>query len=243
MASTPPLPPAPGREPAAPPRVLFVEDEPNFQGSLTFILRREGFDVSAVATGEDAVAAFRKTRPDLLLLDLGLPGMDGYAVCRALRRETEAMDVAVVMLTGRGLPADIVRGLREYADDYIVKPCDPAILIARLRAVLRRRNRPAEAPPGPFAFGDLFLNPESREVFSEGRAVDLTRTEFDLLALLADAPNRVFSRGNIIDLIRGEDVAVTERTVDFQVCSLRRKLGPNGNRIKTIRGLGYKFIP
>ncbi len=233
---------APGVEPAAL-HVLFVEDEANFQRSLAYILGREGFTVTAVPTGEEAVAAFRARRPDLLLLDLGLPGIDGYEVCRLLRRDPATADVPVIMLTGRGLPAEIVRGLADYADDYLVKPCDPEVLVARMKAVLRRTGRTAKPEPGPLAFGSLKLDPLSREVRSDGRSVALTRTEFDILALLAGAPNRVFTRGQIIDRVRGEEYAITERTIDFQVCGLRRKLGPEGARIETIRGLGYKFLP
>jgi two-component system alkaline phosphatase synthesis response regulator PhoP len=151
--------------------------------------------------------------------------------------------VPVIMLTGRGLPNEIVRGLKEYADDYVVKPCDPDVLIARVRAVLRRNGRAPQHTPEPLRFGWLSLDPLSREVRIEGRLIVLTRTEFDILALLAGAPNRVFSRGQIIDRVRGDDYAITERTVDFQVCGLRRKLGANGTRIETVRGLGYKFLP
>ncbi len=238
----PPLPSVP-TEAGDPIRILFVEDEANFQSSLSYILGREGFAVTAVSTGGEAVEAVPRIKPDLLLLDLGLPDMDGYVVCRRLRREAAGAALPVVMLTGRGLPDDVVRGLREYADDYVVKPCDPSVLIARLRAVLRRRDRTAGPEAGPLVFGGLSLDAAAREVRAEGRPVALTRTEFDLLALLAGAPNRVFSRGQIIDFIRGEDVAVTERTVDFQVCGLRRKLGAEGSRIETVRGLGYKFLP
>jgi two-component system, OmpR family, alkaline phosphatase synthesis response regulator PhoP len=235
-----------GATPTAPPseiRLLFVEDEINLQRSLAYILKKEGFAVTAVRTGEEAIEAFRAHRPDLLLLDLGLPGIDGYEVCRALRREPSTAAVPVIMLTGRGLPNDIVRGLKEYADDYVVKPCDPEVLIARVRAVLRRNGRAPERTPEPLTFGTLSLDPLSREARLEGRPVALTRTEFDILALLAGTPNRVFSRGQIIDRVRGDDYAITERTVDFQVCGLRRKLGPDGARIETVRGLGYKFLP
>ena len=223
--------------------ILFVEDEVNLQRSLAYILDKAGFTVTAVRTGEEAVASFRARRPDLLLLDLGLPGIDGYEVCRALRREPSTATVPVIMLTGRGLPNEIVRGLKEYADDYVVKPCDPDVLLARVQAVLRRNGQTAEHPPEPLRVGPLSLDPLSREARLDGRPIALTRTEFDILALLAGAPHRVFSRGQIIDRVRGDDYAITERTVDFQVCGLRRKLGLEGARIETVRGLGYKFLP
>ena len=223
--------------------ILFVEDEVNLQRSLAYILDKAGFAVTAVRTGEEAVEAFRARRPDLLLLDLGLPGIDGYEVCRTLRREPATAAVPVIMLTGRGLPNEIVRGLQEYADDYVVKPCDPDVLLARIQAVLRRNGRSSEHTPEPLRIGPLSLDPLSREARLDGRPIALTRTEFDILTLLAGAPNRVFSRGQIIDRVRGDDYAITERTVDFQVCGLRRKLGPEGARIETVRGLGYKFLP
>ena len=224
-------------------RILFVEDEINLQRSLAYILEKEGFAMTAVRTGEEAIESVRARRPDLLLLDLGLPGIDGYEVCRALRREQGTTGLPVIMLTGRGLPNDIVRGLKEYADDYIVKPCDPEVLIARIRAVLRRNGRAPERTPEPLTFGTLSFDPLSREAWAAGRPVALTRTEFDILALLAGTPNRVFSRSQIIDRVRGDDYAITERTVDFQICRLRRKLGRDGGRIETVRGLGYKFVP
>jgi DNA-binding response OmpR family regulator len=223
--------------------ILFVEDEVNLQRSLAYILDKAGFAVTAVRTGEEAVEAFRARRPDLLLLDLGLPGIDGYEVCRTLRREPATAAVPVIMLTGRGLPNEIVRGLQEFADDYVVKPCDPDVLLARIQAVLRRNGRSPEHPPEPLRVGPLSLDPLSREARLDGRPLALTRTEFDILTLLAGAPNRVFSRGQIIDRVRGDDYAITERTVDFQICGLRRKLGPEGARIETVRGLGYKFQP
>jgi DNA-binding response OmpR family regulator len=224
-------------------QILFVEDDAGLRESLAYILRKEGFSVEAVESGEEALAAAARRRPDLLLLDLGLPGIDGYDVCRSLRRAAGAEAVPLIMLTGRGLTEDIERGLKEYADDYIVKPCDPRLLLARIRAVLRRIGRPDLGPEDVVSFGGLRLDLAGREVLVAGRKVHLTRTEFDILALLTARPNRVFSRDRIIDRVRGEDRVVTERTVDFQICGLRQKLGEEGIRIETVRGLGYKYCP
>jgi two-component system phosphate regulon response regulator PhoB len=224
-------------------RILFVEDDLSLRGSLAYILGKEGFSVEAVGSGEEALAAASRRRPDLLLLDLGLPGIDGYDVCRSLQGAAGAEAVPVIMLTGRGLTEDIERGLKEYADDYIVKPCDPRLLLARIRAVLRRSGRPDLGPEDVVSFRGLRLDLAAREVLVAGRKVHLTRTEFDILALLTARPNRVFSRDRIIDRVRGEDRVVTERTVDFQICGLRQKLGAEGCRIETVRGLGYKYCP
>jgi two-component system alkaline phosphatase synthesis response regulator PhoP len=234
---------------SAPPsgkRILFVEDEANLRASLAYILEREGFRVTVASTGEEAVARAKANRPDLLLLDLGLPGMDGFAVGRALQALHPGPRLPVVMLTGRGLPADIVRGLEESADDYIVKPCEPEVLLARLRAVLRRTGGSAGETVRAeerIVQGPLTLDLAAREAVLAGDRLALTRTEFDLLALLAESPHRVFSRARIIDLVRGDDYAVTERSVDFQICGLRRKLSDRGPRIETVRGLGYKLVP
>jgi two-component system alkaline phosphatase synthesis response regulator PhoP len=227
-------------------RILFIEDEANLRSSLAFILEREGFQVTVAATGEEAIALARTARPHLILLDLGLPGMDGFDVGKALQALYPIPRLPIVMLTGRGLPTDIVRGLKESADDYIVKPCDPEVLLARLRAVLRR----SEASAGDssrtserIVLGSLVLELAAREAYLDKSPLRLTRTEFDLLALLAGSPHRVFSRARIIDLVRGDNYSVTERTVDFQICELRRKLNGRGPAIETVRGLGYKLRP
>jgi two-component system, OmpR family, alkaline phosphatase synthesis response regulator PhoP len=233
--------------PAARPRLLFVEDDAGLRGSLSYILEREDYRVTSVATGEEALAAARAVRPDLVLLDLGLPGMDGFAVGRALQDLHPSPRMPIVMLTGRGLSEDVVRGLRESADDYVVKPCPPEVLLARLSAVLRRAEGAAGREGGRsgerILLGLLRIEAPAREAFLDGTPLQLTRTEFDILCLLAGAPHRVFSRARIIDLIRGEDYAVTERSIDFQVCGLRRKLDGRGPRIETVRGLGYKLVP
>jgi two-component system, OmpR family, alkaline phosphatase synthesis response regulator PhoP len=239
LASPPP--------PEVKPRVLFVEDDASLRGSLAYILDGKDFRVTAVATGEEALAAARTARPDLVLLDLGLPGMDGFAVARALQSLHPSPRLPIVMLTGRGLSTDIVRGLRESADDYVVKPCPPEVLLARLNAVLRRAGHPAARGGGRqeerILIGLLRIELPAREAFLDGTPLTLTRTEFDILGLLAATPQRVFSRARIIDAIRGEDYAVTERSIDFQICGLRRKLDGRGPRIETVRGLGYKLVP
>jgi two-component system phosphate regulon response regulator PhoB len=166
--------------------------------------------------------------------------MDGFAVCRELSLQAVTARAAVVMLTGKSLVEDVVAGLDQFADDYVTKPFEPAILLARLRRVLRRRGLPA---PGDSArrFGLLEIDPESRLVAVAGVPIPLTRSEFDLLALLTSRSNRVFSRAQIIDRIRGDDYPVNERTIDFLIAGLRKKIGICAGRVQTVRGVGYRF--
>jgi DNA-binding response OmpR family regulator len=219
--------------------ILFIEDDINLQRSLTFILLREGFSVDSAGTGRDGLRLAQTVPPDLVLLDLLLPDMDGFAVCRELKAHKTSARAFIVMLTGKALVNDVVAGLDQFADDYITKPFEPAILLARLRAVLRRR-----LTPPAFAqrcFGQLSIDPECRQVAVAGTKIALTRSEFDILTLLTSQPNRVFSRAQIIDHIRSDDYPVSERVVDFLIVGLRKKIGICANWIETERGIGYRF--
>lgn len=222
--------------------ILFVEDDESLQKSITYILKNEGFNVIPVRTGEEAVQIATQQTPDLVLLDLILPGMDGFAVCDALKRNPHTADVFIVMLTGNKLVKDIAEALRKYVDDYITKPFEPEILLARLHAILRRKLK-TQNPNSDrrMTFPGLSIDPEAREVFVDGEAVRLTKTEFDLLLLLAGKPNFVFTRTHILDKIWFDDYDVTERTVDYQISGLRKKLCGAEEYIETIRGVGYKF--
>jgi two-component system phosphate regulon response regulator PhoB len=181
--------------------------------------------------------------PGLILLDLMLPGMDGLEVCRALKKQPATAHIPVIMLTARGEEADVVAGLELGADDYIPKPFSPRVLIARVRTVLRRRER--EAAPvdksGLLRIHELTIHPGRNEVLVDGEPVELTFTEFRVLHLLASRPGWVFTRNQIVDAVRGESYAVTERAVDVQIVGLRRKLGESGKYIETVRGVGYRF--
>jgi two-component system phosphate regulon response regulator PhoB len=220
-------------------RILFIEDEVNLRKSLTFILQHEGFCVDCAGTGHDGLRMARTVPPDLVLLDLLLPDMDGFAVCRELKAHKASARAFIVMLTGKALVRDVVAGLKQFADDYITKPFEPAILLARLHAVLRRRLlQPAAASR---CFGQLAIEPENRQVDVAGTAVTLTRSEFDILALLTSRPNRVFSRAQIIDHIRSDDYPVSERVVDFLIVGLRKKIGVCADMVETVRGVGYRF--
>jgi len=237
--------PASRIEPTAPgPRrtVLVVEDDESILEMLRLGLERYGFSVNCVGSGEEALAAATRERPDLVLLDLMLPGMGGLEVCRRLKREKETSTIPIVILTARDGEADIVAGLEIGADDYLTKPFSPRVLSARLRAVLRRWD--VGEPQGKqtsIAVGDIRLDSERREVTVAGRRVDLTYTEFEIIWLLAGSPGKVFTRSRIVDAARGTDAAITERAIDVRLVGLRRKLGAAAARIETVRGVGYRF--
>ncbi len=225
-------------------RVLIVEDEPDLLHLLQYNLAREGYVVATAESGEEGLRLARADPPELVLLDLMLPGMDGLEVCRSLRSRQATRAVPIVMLTARGEEADIVRGLELGADDYVTKPFSPRVLLARLRAVLRRQGADAEgesdAPPMIQA-GPIRIDLGRHEVLVGGEAVALTATEFRLLAALARRPGRVFTRQQIIEMVHEGMAAVTDRSVDVQVVSLRRKLGEPGRMIETVRGVGYRL--
>ncbi|MEX0887661.1 MAG: response regulator transcription factor [Phycisphaeraceae bacterium] len=226
------------------PRVLIVEDEQDLLHLLQYNLAREGYAVTTAESGEQGLRLARADPPELVLLDLMLPGMDGLEVCRALKSRQSTQGVVIVMLTARGEEADIVRGLELGADDYITKPFSPRVLLARLRAVLRRRGADAGEEADETASikaGPMTIHPDRHEVVVAGEPVALTATEFRLLVTLARRPGRVFTRQQIIERVHDGLAAVTDRSVDVQVVSLRRKLGEPGQAIETVRGVGYRL--
>ena len=222
--------------------ILVVDDEEDIQELVRYNLAKEGYKVSCVGTGEQALRHAREKIPDLIVLDLMLPGIDGLDVCRMLRNDPKTAHVPVLMLTAKGEEADLVAGLELGADDYVTKPFSPRVLVARTRAVLRRGRTPAPAGTDTVQIHDLVINPGRREVLVRNRPVKLTYTEFAILHLLARRPGWVFTRYRIVDAIRGEHYAVTERAVDVQIAGLRKKLGEAGEYVKTVRGVGYKFV-
>lgn len=222
-------------------RILLVEDEEDILELLRYNLTREGFNITGVESGEDALKAISKESFDLVLLDLMLPGLDGLEVCRSLKGKPPTQDLPIIMVTAKGEEADIVAGLELGADDYITKPFSPRILIARVKAVLRRRETALKDEGATLTFDNLTINPGRHEIHVNGKSVVLTLTEFRILHFLARRPGWVFSRYQIIDGVQGEDHIVTDRSVDVQIVGLRKKLGPAGKRIETIRGVGYRF--
>jgi DNA-binding response OmpR family regulator len=221
-------------------RVLVVDDEPKIVEVVGDYLRSAGFAVTTAADGERAVALARARPPDLVVLDLGLPGLDGLDVARALRGTSP---VPIIMLTARGEETDRVLGLELGADDYLVKPFSPRELLARVRAVLRRTEGP-QAERERFVVGDVVVDTGRRQVTVDDREVELTATEFDLLVELARQPGRVFTRAQLLGAIHGVAVESYERTVDAHIKNIRRKLEPDAHRpryLLTVHGVGYRF--
>jgi len=208
---------------------------------------KAGYQVTAVATGEEALVAVEDAPPDLVVLDLMLPGMDGLTVCRKLKKDVRTASIPIVMLTAKGEESDVVRGLNQDAYDYVAKPFSPRVLIARMQAVLRRASAKAgegadrERRARTIAVHDLVIRPRRHEVLVGGRPIELTPTEFRTLALLAASPGWVFTRQQILDGVHGENYAITDRAVDVQLVGLRKKLGAAGRYIETVRGVGYRF--
>ncbi|MDD9369774.1 MAG: response regulator transcription factor [Acidimicrobiales bacterium] len=218
----------------------MVDDELKIVEVVADYLRNAGFSVTTAADGESALASARARPPDLVLLDLGLPGLDGLDVARDLRRNSP---VPIIILTARGEETDRVLGLELGADDYLVKPFSPRELVARVRAVLRRTDG-AQAERERFAVGDVVVDSGRREVTVGDRVVELTATEFDLLAELAGQPGRVFTRAQLLGAIHGVVVESYERTVDAHIKNIRRKLEPVPHRpryLLTVHSVGYRF--
>jgi len=220
---------------------LIVEDEEEIQELIIYNLSKEGFRTSAVTSGEEALKRARAERLDLILLDLMLPGMDGLDVCKALRKDEKTQTVPVVMLTAKGEESDVVTGLELGADDYIVKPFSPKVLVARIKSVLRRKSAEPLDDSTPLSIHDLVIHPGRREVLVGKKSVELTNMEFRVLHFLAGRPGWVFTRYQIVEGVRGDNYPVTDRSVDVLIVGLRRKLGDAGSYIETVRGAGYRF--
>ena len=222
-------------------KVLVVDDEKDIRELVKYNLAQEGYRVTTVGSGEEALQQANSTMPDLIILDLMLPGIDGLDVCRELKNDSKTAHIPIVMLTVKGEESDIVIGLELGADDYITKPFSPKVLLARLKAVLRRKKSEPIAETDVITVGDLVIHPGRYEVLVQEKPVKLTSTEFRILHLMARRPGWVFTRYQIVDAARGEDAAVTDRSVDFHITSLRRKLGPCSDYIETVWGVGYRF--
>lgn len=222
-------------------RVLVVEDDPKTSHLIQAYLQKDGYRVASAFDGKQGLELARKIRPDLVILDLMLPEMDGLDVCRLLRAESK---VPIIMLTARTTEEDKLEGLYLGADDYITKPFSPRELVARVRTVLRRVFDGEDEDLQDVTFGDLTISFTRHEVISRGRAVSLTPTEFKILELLARNPGRAFTRLQLVDHVRGLDFEGFERTIDVHVLNLRRKVEHNPSRpvyIKTVMGMGYKL--
>jgi DNA-binding response OmpR family regulator len=222
--------------------ILVVDDETKIVKTVRSYLQSAGFRVVAAADGQLALTQFRRERPALVILDLGLPEVDGLDVARTLRRES---NVPIIMLTARVDEADRLIGLELGADDYVTKPFSPRELVARVRAVLRRARGERDQPAAPMMVGDVTIDIERRSVVVAGRSADLTPTEFDLLAVLARHPGRVFTRLELLDRVQGYAFQGYERTIDAHIKNLRQKIEPdprNPRYVETVYGVGYRFV-
>jgi DNA-binding response OmpR family regulator len=224
------------------PKVLVVEDEADLREVVAYNLQREGFKVLEAANGAEGLRKARNENPDLLLLDLMLPDLDGLEVCRRLKRDPVTSALRIVMLTAKGEESDVVLGLGVGADDYVTKPFSPKELVARVKAVLRRgpAREDVEATRR-VRQGPLVVDADRHQARLEGRDLGLTPTEFRLLHFLAAHPGRVFARDELLRRVMGEDVVLVDRNVDAHVRSIRRKLAAGRDLLETVRGVGYRF--
>ena len=224
-------------------RILVIEDEADIRTLLLFQLGKDGYSAAGAADGEAGLRMAKENPPHLIILDLMLPGMDGMAVCRKLRKNPDTASVPVLMLTARSGDEDTVAGLEAGADDYVAKPFSNRVLLARVRSLLRRSGMTddEDGDEGVLTAGEIMLVPERREVTVAGARVELTAGEYRMLQVMMRRPGTVFTRNQLLDLVRGTLHAVTDRAVDVQVVGLRRKLGSAGRLIETVRGAGYRI--
>jgi two-component system alkaline phosphatase synthesis response regulator PhoP len=222
-------------------KILVVDDDEDILELVRYNLVKEGYQVVCVTSGEQALKEAKDGAPDLILLDLMLPGLDGLDVCRRLKGDPLTNTIPIIMLTAKGEEADIVTGLELGADDYVTKPFSPRVLLARLKACFRRKLQEEADETGILRVGDLTINATRHEVFVSGKPAALTATEFGILLFLARRVGWVFSRDQIIRAVKGDDYPVTERSVDVQIAGLRKKLGNAGDSIETVRGVGYRL--
>jgi len=223
------------------PTILVVDDEEDIRELVELNLSREGYHVLTCETGEQALHRVTAKPPDVIVLDQMLPGMDGLEVCRRLKADSKTQQIGVVILTAKGEEAEIVTGLELGADDYVTKPFSGKVLVARVRRLLRKQREESDEQ-ALVKVHNLTIDPSRHEVLVDDRPVNLTLTEFNILQTLAKRPGRVFTRYQIVDSIHDSDYLVTDRAVDVQIVSLRRKLGSSAKYIETVRGVGYRFM-
>ncbi|MDR0312476.1 MAG: response regulator transcription factor [Treponema sp.] len=221
--------------------ILIIEDDPDIQNLLSLAFKNEGWKLIMAKTGEEGLELIKKEKTDCIVLDIMLPGMDGFKTLKKIRAlDSQEKNTPVIMATARGEEADIVAGLELGADDYVVKPYSPKVLAARIRTVLRRLEE-NQSEKTQFRIGELTLDTIRHEAYNRETLLELSATEFSLLKHFLSHPNMVFSRNQIISAVHGSDYPVTDRSVDVQILSLRRKLADAGSLIETIRGVGYRF--
>jgi two-component system phosphate regulon response regulator PhoB len=221
-------------------KILVVDDEEDILELVRYNLAREGYKILCASSGEDGLKVAKAEKPNLIVLDLMLPGIDGLDVTRRLKADDATRKIPIVMLTAKGEESDIVTGLELGAEDYITKPFSPRVLVARIKAALRRELKGVIAEREVIQIHEITIHPGRHEVLVNEKPVQLTFTEFGILYLLIKKPGWVFTRNQIVDAVRGDDYYVTDRSVDVQIVGLRKKLGKAGKHIETIRGVGYK---
>lgn len=221
-------------------KLLVIEDDKDILALIKFNLSKEGFSVICAESAEDGLRKTRLDPPDLIILDLMLPGMDGLTFCRRLKKDQKYSNIPIIMLSAKANESDIVAGLELGADDYVAKPFSVKILIARIRTVLRRRDANDENIEVINVHG-VRIDPLQFKVTVDDKEISLTKTEFDTLYFLARHSGRVYTRAQIIDFVKGENYPATDRAVDVQIVGLRKKLGRAGKFVETIHGIGYKF--
>jgi len=223
-------------------KIVVIEDEDDILEVIAYNLKREGYEVITSTSGEDGLDKIEKASPQLVVLDLMLPEIDGLELCRKLKSDPLTRSIPVIMVTAKGEESDVVLGLGVGADDYVTKPFSPRELVARVKAVLRRsRARPEGDSRERIARAGVIIDPQRHDVQVDGETVSLTATEFRLLHFLASHPGRVFTRDHLLARVIGEDAIVIDRNIDVHVRSIRKKLGPHRELIETIRGVGYRF--
>jgi len=222
--------------------ILVVEDDPDIRELLAYTLGKEGYDIVQAPSGEAGRKAVGEKRPDLVVLDVMLPGIDGLEFLRGLKASKDHKRTPVIMVSARGEETDVVAGLELGADDYVTKPFSPRVLVARVRTALRRSAEPdASDEPEVIERPGFRLDAARHELRLEGQPIELSATEFAVLERLARSPGRVFTRAQIIDRVKGRDYPVTDRSIDVQVLSIRKKLGSRADLVETVRGVGYRF--
>jgi two-component system phosphate regulon response regulator PhoB len=222
-------------------KILVVDDDEDILKLLQFNLLKEGFRVSCAASGEVALQMLQKEKFDLIILDIMLPGIDGFEVARLVRNDYRYKNVPILMVTAKTEEADIVAGLTIGADDYVTKPFSPRVLVARIKVLLRRGDHHARDNDGVIQVHDVAVHPKKHKVLVNKKPVTLTLTEFGILLCLMKTPGWVYTRSQIINAVHGTDFAVSDRSVDAQIAGLRSKLGPARKYIETVRGVGYRF--
>jgi two-component system alkaline phosphatase synthesis response regulator PhoP len=223
-------------------KLLVVEDEGDIRELISFNLEMCGYDVIRASHGIEGWEKAKNEKPDLVVLDLMLPGIDGFEICRRLRKDRTTQSIPIIMLTARSEEENMVKGLELGADDYVTKPFSPRVLVSRVKAVLRRKGVMKETTSHrTVSIHGINIDPARHEVRANGKSLTLSATEFSILFFLAENPGWVFSRSQIIDAVKGEDYPVTSRSVDVQILGIRKKLGDLGRYIETVRGVGYRM--